>query len=119
MSLNQKKGSTAEDLACQYLIEQGLSVIARNYQCRVGELDIIMKDGANLVFVEVRSRHNKRYGTPAETVTLSKQRRLVRAARFFLQQSRLDAPCRFDIIAISQESGKLNLEWIKDAFQTA
>jgi putative endonuclease len=77
-----------------------------------------MEDGADLVFVEVRSRHNKRYGTPAETITPAKQRRLVRAALFFLQQRRLDAPCRFDIIAISQESGRPNLEWIKDAFQT-
>jgi putative endonuclease len=118
MSLNQKKGSVAEDLACQYLSRQGLSVIERNYRCRVGELDLIMEDGASLVFVEVRSRRDNRYGTSAETITPTKQRRLIRAAQFFLQQRRLDAPCRFDIIAISQERDKLNLEWIKDAFQT-
>lgn len=117
MSLKQKQGFAAEDLAYRYLSQQGLRLIERNFRCRVGELDIIMKDGANVVFVEVRSRRNNRYGTPAETITLAKQRRLIRAALYFLQQRRLDAPCRFDIIAVSQESPKPALEWIKDAFQ--
>lgn len=119
MSLKQKQGFAAEDLACQYLSRQGLKLIERNYRCRVGELDIIMEDGPDLVFVEVRSRHNNHYGTPAETITPAKQRRLIRAALFFLQQHRLDVSCRFDIIAISQKNGEPNLEWIKNAFQMA
>jgi putative endonuclease len=116
--MSLKRGLAAEDLACQYLCQQGLRLIERNFRCRVGELDLIMEDGTDLVFVEVRSRHNNRYGTPAETITPVKRRRLVRTALFFLQQRRLDAPCRFDIIAISQASGKPKLEWIKNAFQT-
>jgi|APFre7841882590_1041340.scaffolds.fasta_scaffold01988_7 putative endonuclease len=111
------QGNAAESLACQYLEEQGLLLVERNYRCRRGELDLVMRDGAYLVFVEVRCRHDGRYGTPAETVTLTKQKRLLRAANFYLQSRRSNAPCRFDIVAITQANGKRALEWIQNAFQ--
>jgi len=107
-------GEAAEALACRYLEQQGLVLIERNYRCRVGEVDLIMRDGDCLVFVEVRSRHHSRYGTPAETVTRTKQRRLCRAASHFLLTHHCNAPCRFDVIAILQQQ---QLEWIRDAFQ--
>lgn len=63
------RGAAAEDLALRYLEARGLSLVARNFRCRVGELDLIMRDGEQLVFVEVRSRRHNRYGTPAESIT--------------------------------------------------
>lgn len=112
-----EQGSTAEETARRHLEKQGLKLIERNYVCRVGELDLVMRDGVYLVFVEVRSRQDNRYGTPAETVTRAKQKRLIRAAAYYLQRHRINAPCRFDVIAISQNGDTLDLEWIKDAFQ--
>lgn len=116
MTSKIQQGNTAEDLACRYLEKQGLSLVERNYRCRVGELDLVMRDGDCLVFVEVRSRHRDHYGTPAETITWIKQRRLTRAAAYYLQKRRYDAPCRFDVISITQ-TGTQTLEWIRDAFQ--
>ena len=117
MTTTIEQGGVGEDLACNYLEDQGLSLIKRNFRCRVGELDLIMRDGDTLVFVEVRSRHDSRYGTPAETITRKKQRRVIRAASYYLQKSRFDAPCRFDVVAISYPQGQRRLEWIKDAFR--
>ena len=113
--LTTEAGHVAEELACRYLEQQGLRLVQRNYRCRTGEVDLIMRDGNQVVFVEVRSRHNSRYGTPAETITRTKQKRLSKAAAHYLLTSHTNAPCRFDVIAILQENNQL--EWIKDAFQ--
>jgi putative endonuclease len=117
LSSRVAQGTAAEDLACRYLETRGLKLVARNFRCRSGELDLIMRDGAQLVFVEVRSRRHSRYGTPAESVTRAKQQRLLRAAAFYLQRRRLDLPCRFDVVAILQADGEPEMEWIRDAFQ--
>lgn len=112
-------GRDGEDKACAHLRAQGLLLLERNYRCRMGELDLVMRDGEQLVFVEVRSRANSRYGHPAETVTRSKQRRLARAAQHYLQtrarSGREPPPCRFDVVAIS-DAGR-RIDWIRDAFQ--
>ncbi len=117
MTSRVAQGATAEELALHYLETQGLTLVARNFRCRVGELDLIMRDGEQLVFVEVRSRRHSRYGTPAESVTWTKQQRLLRAAAFYLQRRRLDLPCRFDVVAILQAEDEPRIEWIRDAFQ--
>ncbi len=111
------QGIAAEALACHYLEAQGLSLVMRNFRCRWGELDLIMRDNEQLVFVEVRSRRNTRYGTPAESITHAKQQRLLRAAAFYLQHQRLNLSCRFDVVAIVQPDGNAQVEWIRDAFQ--
>jgi len=111
------QGTAAKELARRYLEAHGLTLVARNFRCRVGELDLIMRDGEQLVFVEVRSRRHSRFGTPAESVTRIKQRRLLRAAAFYLQRQRLDIPCRFDVVAILQTGDEPCTEWIRDAFQ--
>ena len=111
------QGTAAEDLALHYLEARGLTLVTRNFRCRTGELDLIMRDGEQLVFVEVRSRRDSRYGTPAESVTRTKQQRLLRAAALYLQRQRLDLPCRFDVVAILQPAGEPQVEWIRDAFQ--
>lgn len=111
-------GTAAEDLALHYLEAQGLTLVMRNFRCRTGELDLIMRDGGSLVFVEVRSRRYSRYGTPAESVTRAKQQKLLRAAAFYLQCQHLDLPCRFDVVAILRPAGaEPHIEWIRDAFQ--
>lgn len=111
------QGSAAEALALRYLETHGLTLVARNFRCRVGELDLILRDGEQLVFVEVRSRRYSQFGTPAESVTRAKQQKLLRAAAFYLQRQRLDLPCRFDVVAILQTADEPHIEWIRDAFQ--
>lgn len=117
MTTRIAQGTAAEELACRYLEARGLTLVTRNFRCRTGELDLIMRDREQLVFVEVRSRGHTRYGTPAESVTHRKQQRLLRAAAFYLQRQRLDLPCRFDVVAILHAEHEPRLEWIRDAFQ--
>jgi putative endonuclease len=90
-----------------------LRPIARNHRCRQGEIDLVMRDGDTLVFVEVRYRRGERFGTPAETVDRHKQRRLVAAAGHYLQGHPSPLPCRFDVVAIG---GGDRIEWLKNAF---
>jgi putative endonuclease len=111
------QGTAAEDLALRYLEARGLALVTRNFRCRGGELDLILRDGEHLVFVEVRSRRYSQFGTPAESVTRTKQQRLLHAAAFYLQRHRLDLPCRFDVVAILQTRDAPHIEWIQDAFQ--
>lgn len=111
------QGAAAEDLALRYLEVQGLTLVTRNFRCRLGELDLIMRDGEHLVFVEVRSRRQTCYGTPAESVTRTKQQKLLRTAALYLQRQHLELPCRFDIVAVLQPGGEPKIEWIRDAFQ--
>ncbi len=117
MSSRVAQGTAAEELACRYLEARGLILVTRNFRCRAGELDLIMRDGDQLVFVEVRSRRDSRFGTPAESVTRTKQQRLLRAAAVYLQRQRLDLPCRFDVLAILHAESEPQMEWIRDAFQ--
>jgi len=109
-------GNERETQACDYLQRQGLKLLQRNYRARRGEIDLVMRDGDCLVFVEVRYRKSKAFGSPAETVTRNKQLRLVSAARQYLQQhpSRLD--CRFDILGIEADG---DIQWLKNAFDAA
>jgi putative endonuclease len=106
-------GRDKEQLAADYLVRQGLKTIARNHRCRFGEIDLIMRDGKALAFVEVRYRASTRFGTPAETVTVAKQRRLAAAAADYLRSQPSMLPCRFDVVAIGDHD---QIEWIKDAF---
>ena len=113
-----KIGSNAENLAIKFLQQRGLQLAARNFHCRRGEIDLIMRDGNFLVFVEVRYRKNDYFGSAAESVTQQKQRRLLTTAAYYLQQEKRsgDTPCRFDVVTLS---GRQNprIEWIKNAFQ--
>lgn len=107
-------GNDSEQLARQYLEQRGLRTLATNYRSRWGELDIVMQDGAQIVFVEVRFRSDKRFGGAAASVTRSKQERLLRTAAVFLEQRALaHRPVRFDIVAIS---GSNSVDWLVDAF---
>jgi putative endonuclease len=112
-----QRGGAAEALACRYLEAQGLVLVTRNFRCRLGELDLVMRDGAQLVFVEVRSRSSRDYGGPIETITKTKQKRLLRAAAYYLQKTACTAPCRFDAVGITTDNGVDHVEWINNAFQ--
>lgn len=110
-----QRGENSEQLACDYLLAQGLKTVARNYRCRFGELDLIMRDGDSLVIVEVRYRGSDTYGSALESITPRKQSRIIAATHCYLKTSPQKSAIRFDVVAIS---GNRPLEWIKNAFQS-
>jgi putative endonuclease len=114
----QRTGARFESVAAAHLREAGLVVLARNYRCRSGEIDLVMRHGSVVVFVEVRYRRSDEYGDPLETITMRKRRRVVQAAQHFLltHPSLAEQPCRFDAVGISGTSGTYRTNWIKDAF---
>ena len=99
-------GKHGEDLACRELERRGYVIIARRFRVRSGELDIVARDGATLVFVEVKTRASRAFGDAAEAVTPIKQLRMRRLAEEYLMRHQLhDCPCRFDVVAIHFEAG--------------
>lgn len=100
----------------RYLCRRGLKPVTRNFRCRFGEIDLILRDADTLVFVEVRYRSSSRYGQPQETVTPRKQARMIAAAAFYLAGTLVNSPTRFDVVALTQESGQLRIQWIANAF---
>lgn len=109
------KGDEAEQLASEFLQRQHLVLLERNYRCRFGEIDLIMRDGMTLVFVEVRMRTSQIFGGAAASITLSKQTKLLRTARHYLTRLKSMPPCRFDAVLLSGSNSQ-ELEWIKNAF---
>ena len=114
-----ERGSRAEQLARRFLEQQGLQFKQANFRCKRGEIDLIMQDGETLVFVEVRYRGNSRFGSAAETVDQHKQRKLVTTALFYLQSKPelAQQASRFDVIAISGDSGSPQIDWHSNAIQ--
>ena len=112
-------GAAAEAAACALLEREGQRTLARNVNYRFGELDLVMRDGDTVVFVEVRYRRDHRFGGAAGSVDFRKRRRLVLAARAWLaaQRGLADAPCRFDVVTVQGADGDLECEWIRDAFR--
>lgn len=104
------RGRLAEDRALDYLLKQGLQLVTRNYACRMGEIDLIMRHNQLLVFVEVRWRSRSKFGGAAASVGPVKQQRLWRAAEHYLLSYARLPVCRFDLIAIDGDS----LEWLRD-----
>jgi len=108
-------GRAAEQRALDYLVRQGLRLRARNYQCRWGEIDLIMETGAAIVFVEVRYRTSGHYGGAAASVDRRKRGRLLRTASHYLARGNLGhRPARFDVIAAGPRE---QIEWITGAFE--
>lgn len=119
-SARQRQGYAAEEQVGDYLMAQGLHILARNLRCKAGEIDLIARDGPVLVFVEVRTRRNARFGGAAASVNRAKQEKLTRAAQYFLPRltERYFAgclpACRFDVVSLQAE----RLIWLKNAFST-
>lgn len=112
-------GDHFEDAAIALVTRAGLRVVARNFRCRRGEIDIIARDGHTLAFIEVRARTHHQYGGAASSVDLRKQRRIIATAQYFLKQHRIvDCGCRFDVIAFEPPQSRAPVEprWIKSAF---
>lgn len=114
MSTRQAKGEAAEQLAADYLVRQGLSVIERNFRVKGGEIDLVCRDGKTTVFVEVRLRSRADFGGAAASITTTKQARLILAARHWLLRHG-ETPCRFDCMLLDGLESK-NIEWLRDAF---
>ena len=111
----RKQGDDKERLAESYLVQQNFELIERNFSCKTGEIDLIMRDQDYLVFVEVRYRENAEFGGALASITRSKQNKLRRTAEFYLLEKFGNTPpaCRFDAIGIE---GKDTIEWVKNAF---
>ena len=111
MSTRQAKGAAGEQLAAEYLLRQGLSLLERNFRVKGGEIDLICRDGKTTVFVEVRLRSRSDFGGAAASITATKQARLILAARHWLLRHG-ETSCRFDCILLDGDK----LEWLRDAF---
>jgi len=111
-------GAQYEQMAENYLELAGLTTVARNFSCRMGEIDRVMSHAGTLVFVEVRYRADPGFVSPLASITPMKQRRLVRTAQFYLQCNPRFAgyPCRFDAIGITGSLDEPRFNWIKGAF---
>ena len=123
MVTTREQGEYTESLACQYLENKGFKLIEKNFNCRVGEIDLIMQDNDSLVFVEVRYRRNNNFGSGAESITTSKQSKLIKTAALYLQQNaKLNKyPARFDVVSITgfietDNIDNINFDWIENAF---
>jgi putative endonuclease len=127
----QRSGNLAEQFASDYLKEQKLRIIDKNFLCKAGEIDIIALDpqANTLVFIEVRFRKNSHFGSALESVTYKKQQKIIRAAHYFLALNKQlqKHACRFDVVALENSDNKekkayqankacYKVEWIKDAF---
>jgi len=111
-------GAWGEDRAAEYLCQQGMKIIERNFRTPVGEIDIIARNRKFLVFVEVKTRRSTAFGTPQEAVGARKQRQIIRTAHWYLQNNKnLRLQPRFDVIAIlCQSNAAVEVTHIQDAF---
>ncbi|MGN6518881.1 MAG: YraN family protein [Dokdonella sp.] len=120
----REAGARYEDFARVHLERAGLALLARNYTCRYGEIDLVMRDAATLVFVEVRYRRGggtSRYGDGADSIGSMKRTRLQRAAAMFLAQHPAFATsaCRFDVVSIAGDAPAAELHWLRNAFEAS
>ena len=109
------RGREAEATALRYLQNQGLKLIAQNYRCRFGEIDLIMRDGSTIVFTEVRLRRSNAFGGASASVDSNKQRRILATARHYLSELRASPVCRCDVVLLSNVEDNA-IEWIQNAF---
>jgi putative endonuclease len=95
------RGDAGEDLACEELRRLGFRILARNFRCRAGEIDVVAEERGTVVFVEVKERRGESHGSAIEAVTAAKRQKVIRAARIYAALHGLsDAPLRFDVVAI-------------------
>lgn len=119
---NRVVGDKAEQLALQFLQQRGLTLLKRNFQCRLGELDLVMLDDRCVVVVEVRYRGNRSLVAAGQTIDRRKQAKIIRTTALFLAWNERYAslPLRFDVIGIDVDAdGSVQTNWIRDAFRPA
>ena len=110
MHPSANKGKQAEELALHYLEQHKLRLICKNFHSRFGEVDLIMQDQDTLVFIEVKQR-DKGINNAIESITWSKQQKLIKSAQYYLLRHGNDTPCRFDAVAIDKQ---LQIEWLRN-----
>ncbi len=117
-ALSLAKGHTVESQVALYLAAQGLTLLHRNFRCKQGEVDLIAEMGDQLIFIEVRFRQNTNYGSAQESITRSKQRKIIQSARFFLCRypGYANHACRFDVVGVTLKGQQLDFDWIQHAF---
>ncbi len=118
LNSRQRLGRSGEEKVAGYLQKKGYTILVKNYRCKAGEIDIIARDGAELVFIEVKTRSSLRFGFPAESVTPRKQRQISRAAQWYLAEQQLfEVPARFDVIAVlGVDQQNVTIDHINNAF---
>ncbi|MCU7836417.1 MAG: YraN family protein [gamma proteobacterium symbiont of Taylorina sp.] len=128
---HNQKGQYAENIALKYLQTQGLKKIQANFSCKCGEIDLIMTDNTFIIFIEVRYRKKIQFGHPLETITYSKQQKIIKTIQFFLMKNPdyYQFPCRIDAVALYSENYSkktpinnidnedLQIEWVRNAIQ--
>lgn len=114
----QTLGVIGEELAFHFLAARGYKILLRNYECAIGEIDLIAKQAGALVFVEVKTRSTCKLGSPAESVTPAKRQQIIKTASYYLKRYGIkDVPCRFDVVAVLIPFGaEAEIELIADAF---
>lgn len=113
------QGAAFEQMAKEYLQRNKLKHICENFNCKVGEVDLIMQQGNTLVFVEVKQRANKHFGGALAAVTHKKQQRIIKSAMFYCQKEKINfeqQACRFDVVAITGDKPPYEIQWVKNAF---
>jgi putative endonuclease len=114
-------GNVFEQRACAELERAGLKLLAKSYSTRFGELDLVMRDGNTVVFVEVRYRKHAAHGNAAESVTTSKRAKLIKAAELWLAEhpKHSNASCRFDVVTYDGPAESARASWLRGAFEAA
>jgi putative endonuclease len=117
--LRRQRGLQSEQLAADYLEDRGVVLLARNLRCKAGELDLVCLDDGVLAVIEVRQRASQEFGGALQSVTWRKQRKIIRAARYFLHRQAQwhGRALRFDVFAVEGPPGAQRLNWVKDAFR--
>lgn len=120
MKTPHQLGRDCEVLAAMHLKKTGYRILERNYRSPLGEIDIIAREGDTLVFVEVKARRSRRYGSAKEALTAAKKRAISRVALYYLKAMHLGSPkARFDVVAVDAAGSKPRLEIIRNAFELA
>ena len=114
LTSRKRIGNEAEQQACKHLQSQGLILLDKNFSTKAGEVDLIMRDGEALVFIEVRYRKNTDFGGAAASITPKKQQRIIKASLAYQQKHCPQSSMRFDVVAIEGDNRRLN--WIQNAF---
>lgn len=113
----KKTGVFGEEAAAGFLKQKGYQILYRNFRCKLGEIDIVARDGDVTVFIEVRTCRNDRYGSPIESILWKKQKKLITLANIYIQKFGLENDvCRFDVISVMRRDGFTSIKLIKDAF---
>lgn len=111
-------GNTGEEIACMYLIKNNYKILNRNFNCKQGEIDIIAKKNKEIIFIEVKTRTNKKYGNPIEAITIWKRKHLIKAIEYYLYLNKLENSfISIDVIEVYKKNNKFYINHIKGAIE--